>query len=105
MSQIKCKAAMGDVVVDVQAGWDRPLAEFFLTIFRAVDDEVLWTSNAEVFGPSPHPPDRTSTLRLRAKLVELQIAVPPGFWEAVELREANVVHTYRDEKWVRSEFR
>ena len=102
MSQVKCKSAKGDLVVDLQAGWDGPLQEFFLIVFRAEDDEVFWSSNEAPYPlvPSGNRADTLTTQHLRDKLHEFQIAVPPGFWEKVELRERNVVHEYEDEKWV-----
>ena len=101
MSQVKCISVYQGAKCDVLAGWDRQLRDFFLTVFyrdkEETDndwDQVAWSTLS-----SPSPKDRVSTEHLAAKLVEMGIEVPAGFWERVERREGNVVHSYRNNEW------
>jgi hypothetical protein len=90
MSQIKFHAVVSGKPLEVVAGWDRPLAEFYLTLFHLdpqEEAETFWSTLDE-----PSEQDTRSTARLRAKLFDLGIQAPPGFWETVELRESNVIH-------------
>lgn len=79
--------------VEVMAGWDRPMGEFFMTVFDLApvneDEEVLWSAMY-----NPKAEDRMGTTRLRAKLTEMGIVAPAGFWEKVEKREGNVQHQF-----------
>ena len=97
MSQVKFRAVTESGPVEIMAGWDRPLQEFFLTVFDLVpeaEEETLWsTVNL------PSSIDTKTTLRIRTKLVELGIEAPEGFWERVERREANVTHTFGANGW------
>jgi len=89
MSQINYSTELPDGrAVDVMAGWDRPCNHFFLSVFdmsteEARDEEKM--VYATIF--DSHPMDEDSTLRLQAKLAELGLRSPEGFWEKVELRE------------------
>lgn len=99
MSQVKFKAVTESGPVEVMGGWDRPLSEFYMTIFDLAtdaEDETVWAS---MFGPSPK-----TTAPLRAQLVQMGIEAPEEFWDRVERREANVTHVYADGKWTRDEF-
>jgi hypothetical protein len=75
---------------EVMAGWDRPCADYFLTVFDK-DQEVIWSAITDW-----DEADRTSTTRLEAKLVELGIEVPEGFWDRVrsKFEERYVFATY-----------
>jgi len=86
--------------VEVMGGWDRPLKEFYLTVFGVPkgpdeDEEIIWSAINE-----PAAEDQQGTTRLRAKLVELGITPPAGFWEKVELREGNVQRAFVEGAWV-----
>jgi len=97
MSQVKFKTSYQGKPCEVMAGWDRPLAEFYMTLFDLdpeADDETFWSAIA-----FPSDVDRKSTLRLRTKLVEFGITPPDGFWERVERREANVTHVLTPTGW------
>lgn len=99
MSQVRFKVKADDnKEYEVLAGWDRPLREFFLTVFVFEDgeeaDEPYWSGLGDV--------DRdkmTDTVQLRKSLQDLGIEAPPGFWERVELREGNVMHHHRNGEW------
>lgn len=98
MSQVSFKAnmtALNDgAQVQVIAGWDRPLQEYFLTVFLSGDDEVWWSTMDE-----PSPADKFSTEHLQQKLASFGIEAPQGFWERVQRREANFCHFYQDSVW------
>ena len=91
MSQVLFKGVLPDLTpVEVMAGWDRPCAHFFLTVFDMREDapeETLWSTV-----DYPDPVDRTGTTRLRQKLADMGLQTPAGFWEVVEKREENVRH-------------
>lgn len=90
MSQVKFTAVIDGREVEVMAGWDRPLQEFFMTIFGPEDDDeenIIWSSVSnwsEV--------DQSYTTRLRKVLDSFNIEPPKTFWDIVELREGNVYH-------------
>lgn len=93
MSQIKFKTTTEDgMKVLVVAGWDRPLQEYFMTVYSEEDpdaeddDAIVWTALDD-----HSPDDAKGTHRLREKLVELKISVPDRFWAEVEKQEGNVV--------------
>lgn len=98
MSQVIFKASMPlnqGTQVQVVAGWDRPLQEYFLTVFLLEgDDEVWWSTMDE-----PSPADKLRTEHLQQKLASFGIESPQGFWERVQRREANVYHIYQDSVW------
>jgi len=97
MSQVKFLAPMGGREVEVVGGWDRPLKEFFLTVFETDDeDTVIWSAMHD-----PKAADKLNTERLREQLVRMGIEAPKGFWEKVELREANVVYKFQLGGWER----
>jgi hypothetical protein len=94
---VKFRSALGGRFVDVMGGWDRPLQEFFLTVFdlecaEDADTDVIW-SNID----DPSEADRRGTDRLRAKLKAFGITPPTDFWEQVERREGNITHVYTDD--------
>ncbi len=100
MSQVTFRTKLGEKSIEVMAGWDRPMGEFFLTVFgpprtEDEDEEIIWSAIN-----NPSPVDRQGTLRLRTKLVELGITAPEGFWEKVEAREGNVRHAFHNGRWV-----
>jgi hypothetical protein len=107
MSQVKFHATTNqDVLVEVMAGWDRPLKEFYMTLFFAGQeaddpdsDEALWSTIGEC-GLEDYP----DTKRIREKLAQFGITAPEGFWDRVELQEANVIHTFKDNAWTKLEF-
>ena len=107
MSQVKFPATTNQGVrVEVMAGWDRPLKEFYMTLFFADDpsndpgdDEALWSTVGER-GLEGHP----DTKRIRENLARFGITAPEGFWDRVELQEANVIHTLKDNAWSKVEF-
>lgn len=97
MSQVQFKASMGTHPVDILAGWDRPCAEFYLTVFSNTEedeDDVVWSSIDEW-----SPDDREGVIRLQAKLVELAIDRPSDFWDIVLRRERNVTYTHSPDGW------
>jgi hypothetical protein len=95
MSQVKFMAVTESSLVEVVAGWDRPLSVFFMTIFDLdvlAEEETIWAS---MFGPS-----QKTTEKFREKLVSMGIEPPTGFWEKVELHEDNIVYTFENERWI-----
>lgn len=86
---------------NVVAGWDRPLAEFFMSVVSRddEDDEPVWSSIYEF-----STLERQTTDRLKKVLGTLGIEAPEEFWERVELRESNVAHFHSDKGWNRYEF-
>ncbi len=97
MSQVKFAGTRkGGEKVAVVGGWDRPLREFFLTIFVAdsEDEEIVWS---DLLAPSKLKQEDTHYLR--GKLTEYGIEAPEGFWDRVERREANVVHVRHEKGW------
>lgn len=107
MSQVKFHSVTDQgTQVEVMAGWDRPLKEFYMTLFFVgheaddpASDEALWSTIGEC-GLEGHP----DTKRIRESLARFGITAPEGFWDRVELREANVIHTFKDGLWGRVEF-
>ena len=99
MSQVRFKTKADDGrEFDVLAGWDRPLREFFLTVFVLEDgveaDEPYWS------GLDEFDRDKAKdTVQLRKALLDLGIEPPSGFWERVELREGNVMHHHHNGEW------
>jgi hypothetical protein len=78
--------------LEVVAGWDRPLQGFFLSIFsRYPSEEILYDSLEDPATLAGFMPD---TGYFKAKLLEHGLSAPGGFWERVELREANVEHVF-----------
>lgn len=99
MSQVKFKAQYKSKPVEVMGGYDRPLKDFYLTVFDESEDaeeETVWSTLSH-----PSQVDLKSTLRLRTQLMEMGIEAPEGFWERVELKEANVNHVFKNGAWVR----
>lgn len=97
MSQVKFTAPMGARDVEVMGGWDRPLKEFFLTVFETDDeDTVIWSAMHD-----PMSQDKLNTDRLRTQLTKMGIEAPKGFWDKVELRESNVVYKFQYGDWER----
>lgn len=87
MSQVKFFGTRKGKVVEVVGGWDRPLREFFLNVFAEGESmDPIWSDLAVA------PSLKQDTAFMRAKLAEMGIEVPEGFWERVERREANVLH-------------
>lgn len=90
MSQVRFKTGIREVM----AGWDRPLGHFFLTISSVIDDEVVWSSIYDL------PKGGTSSTEpLKKMLREFEVEPPEGFWERVERREGNVLHSFNEMKW------
>ena len=84
MSQIKFKGVTKDgIKVEVVGGWDPPLQEFFLNLYRLGvpedEDDVLWSAL-----DYPAEEDRCSTKRLRAVLEQFGVRPPSDFWYEVE---------------------
>lgn len=101
MSQVVFKSPSGFEIV---GGYDALDREFFLYVFDPRPDanfKVLW-SNLVDFDPI----DQHSTSRLRQRLRVLKIEAPAGFWDLVELREAESVrHEWDGCAWRGGRFR
>ena len=104
MSQVKFTATLfwgskPDMLVEVMAGWDRPLQHYFLTVFDldATDDEseTLWST----LEYPDEAADQAGTVRLQEQLKSMNITAPDGFWERVERNEGNVFHKFGDGVW------
>lgn len=99
MSQVKVSTIMKDgTKVEILGGWDRPLREFFISVFNTnppEDSEGIIYSTLGDWNAL----DRDSTLRLQGKLEKLGVALPDGFWDRVERREGNVTHVHRNGSW------
>lgn len=97
MSQVKFKTSYQGKPCEVMAGWDRPLAEFYMTLFDLdpeVDEEVVWST---LDAPDESLAHETGYLRQRLGI--MGITPPDGFWERVERREANVTHVLTPTGW------
>jgi hypothetical protein len=83
MSQVLFRTRYGDKNIEVMAGWDPPLSQYFMTIFDldAEDEEVLYSSIYEL--PELH----LNTNNLEKELYLRKIDVPEVFWDTVRLRE------------------
>lgn len=91
MSQVKFTTRNSkDQMIEVVGGWDNPLKGYHLTIFLLPDEDVLWC-NLDHF---PFPGMAPSTEPLKKTLIEMDINVPDGFWEKVELKEGNTIHVF-----------
>ena len=92
MSQIKFYSVYNGLPVDIMAGWDVSLNEFFLTVFEDTDDEnVIWDSMTTDYNKD----DQLNTKRLQHKLIDMGIVAPKGFWHKVELQEENIMHRFK----------
>jgi hypothetical protein len=92
MSQIMFNATTKDgIPVEVRAGWDPPLQDFFLTIFRdSEEEEVLWSAI-----DFPSQQDKDSTDRLKQVLSDFGVSAPTEFWKLVETKhEGNFTHRF-----------
>jgi len=98
MSQVTFKTVINGKRVEVMAGWDRPLRHYFLTVFDmdASDDEpeTVWSTI-----DFPSAGDSLSTVRLEAKLLDMGIQAPEGFWERAHRQEGNILHAYNAGAW------
>lgn len=97
MSQVKFRAVTESGPVEVMAGWDRPLREYFMTIFDLTpndDNETVWSTIDHYSAENTF-----STKRLRKQLTEMGLLAPEGFWELVERQEANVTYTFENGAW------
>lgn len=93
MSQIKFHAQYKKQPVEVMAGWDRPLQEFFLTLFDR-DNEAVWSTMGEII--PPQTPDEVVEF-----LSRFQIDPPDGFADRLSRKEGNVIHVHHPETgWV-----
>lgn len=103
MSQVRFKTEISGTPCEVMAGWDRPLKGYFLSVFDLTDsDDPDYVGVG--YEKSMHDPDADmgfapSTDYFRAILKDKGIEPPEGFWERVELREANVLHNYKNGVW------
>lgn len=97
MSQIIFKTITPELgPIEIMAGWDVPMREYFLTVFKDdADETVVWSQMHK-----PLPIDKVNTDRLVAKLVELGITAPDGFWELVHKQEGNARYVHNaQEGW------
>lgn len=97
MSQVKFTATFNGKPCEIMAGWDRPLAEFYLTVFDLdpeADEEVVWST---LDAPDESQAHETGYLRQRLSL--MGITPPDGFWERVERREGSVTHYFTQTGW------
>ncbi len=92
MSRVTFKTAVHEVI----AGWDRPLQEFFLTVFELDNEDwPVWSTLDE-----PSMFDKETTDHLQVVLeADLQVEAPEGFWERVNAREGNVQHVFKNGEW------
>lgn len=93
MSQVIFRSATtANAPVEVIAGYDPPMREYFLTVFAVgpVGDEIVLYSSVD----DPSDADQLGTDRLQAKLDALGIACPPDFWDRVAPKTGNFVTKY-----------
>jgi len=99
MSQISFRSTYNEHQVEVVAGWDPPLQNYFLTVFDLDADEdeseVAWSAIN-----NPDDEDYRSTDRLQAQLRSMELEAPEGFWDRVHRQERNVTHIFDDGVWV-----
>jgi hypothetical protein len=94
MSQIKFYSVYDGKSVDIMAGWDISLNEFFLTVYENTDDEnIIWDSMTTEYSQD----DGINTKRLQQKLIDMGIVAPNKFWNKVELQEANIIYRFKDD--------
>jgi hypothetical protein len=92
MSQIKFYSNYNGKKVDIMAGWDASLKEFFLTIFEDADDEnIIWDSMTMEYTKD----NELNTKHLRQKLINMGIIAPEKFWDKVELQEGNIIYRFK----------
>lgn len=97
MSQVKFETTYRDKPVEVMAGWDPPLKNYFMTVFDLdpdADQETVWSAIEH-----PDVRDYEGTERLDAQLAIMGIQTPEGFWEKVRLNEGNTKHVFMGGKW------
>ena len=86
----------------VQAGWDRPLQYYHLTVFNLDadedDDESCFYNDLD----DPNCFAKKDVEQLRPILDALGIEAPEGFWERCAQQLGNVFFEYVDGKWVQS---
>jgi hypothetical protein len=97
MSQVKFKTKYKDKPVEIQAGWDRQLSYYHLTIFDLEDDDAVVYSDTE--DPNQNCFDWDTIKPLQDKLTELGIDTPSGFWERVVLRFGNYIAFHDGNRW------
>lgn len=98
MSQVKFQTTYKGKRAEVMAGWDRPLSYYHLTVFNLDaeddDDECFYSGmDGDPFAIKTIGP-------LKAKLAELGIKPPAGFWEHVEQKAGNIFVRYVDGQWL-----
>lgn len=105
MSQVKFPAVVSvDGVlteVDVTAGWDRPMKEYFMSVLVVEpaddQDEVVWSAMYH-----PDKSDKLGPERLELQLRRMEIEPPPDFWDMVRAsgkkNEGNMLYQYKREE-------
>ena len=93
MSQVSFKTQYMGFAVEIVAGWDEPLQYYHLTVFdnRADAEEEYIFSCLD----TPNPFAAKTTERWKAKLIEMNIKIPDGFWERVEKKEADDIYSFK----------
>ena len=100
MSQFLFDYVLNGEKIEVLAGWDKPMQEYFMTIFGP-DGESLWSS-------IDHPDETNShgIEALRLQLVRLGIdGFPPQLWDEIvksgKANEGNVICQFNhiEGKW------
>jgi hypothetical protein len=91
--------------VEVQALWDRTHQDYVLHV---IDEDVMadldagdHDEEAYVWSTTDHYAKGTlkTTEPLRARLAEMGIEVPVGFWEILDLRESDSTYTLVSGVW------
>lgn len=94
--------------VEVMAGWDAPMDEFFATVFlkdpEEDEEEATWSTIAKYL---PGDPALRDTTALKSTLGKMLLPAPPDdFWKMVERKEGNVMyHALPEGGWRRSTIR
>lgn len=84
--------------LEVVSGWDKPLQQYFMTLFDTDrDDQPVWTALS-----NPSPEDAVGVDRFKRMLVLRQLDVPQDYWEVVQRQEGNLRYTWDQEHntWV-----
>lgn len=95
MSQVSFKTLYMDFPVEVVVGWDEPLQYYHFTVFdlRAdAEEECIYSclDERDIFSV-------TSTDRWKAKLEQMRIVCPDGFWDRANRKEGSIIYRFNSE--------
>lgn len=95
MSQVRFSGNYRGGIVEVMAGWDRPMNEYYLTVFDEFHD-VVWSTLDVCLEDNA----LANTKAIQHQLDTMEITAPAEFWERVAQKTGNVVHVYAKGQWL-----